>query len=115
MLGRNFATAEDQPGAGRVVIVGYDFWRQHLDGRADGIGQTITLDGMPYTVIGVMPKTFRHPYHAQVWLPLRLDYSTERSRHNFLYGVARLRQGISFPQAEARDQPPLRRDQTGCA
>ena len=101
MLGRNFATAEDQPGSGRVVIVGYDFWRQHLDGRADGIGQTITLDGMPYTVIGVMPKTFRHPYHAQVWLPLRLDYSTERSRHNFLYGVARLRQGISVPQAEA--------------
>jgi len=101
MLGRNFVAAEDQPGAGRVVIVGYDFWQQHLEGRADAIGQFITLDGMPYTVIGVMPKTFRHPYHAQVWLPLRLDYSSERSHHNFLYGVARLRPGISLQQADA--------------
>jgi hypothetical protein len=48
MLGRNFTTAEDQSGAGRVVIVGYDFWRQHLGGQADGIGKSITLDGMPY-------------------------------------------------------------------
>ncbi|HEX5175801.1 MAG TPA: ABC transporter permease, partial [Chthoniobacteraceae bacterium] len=101
VLGRNFIAEEDRPGAARVVIVGYDFWQQHLGANPEAIGKSVTLDGMPYTVIGVLPKTFRHPYRAQVWLPLRIDFSTERSDHNYLYGVARLQPGLTAPQAEA--------------
>jgi predicted permease len=101
ILGRNFVPAEDVPGAARVAIVGYDFWQQNLGGRADALGKTVRLDGLSYTVIGVMPKTYRHPYRAQVWLPLRTDYSTERSQHHFLYGVARLRDGLTIAQAQA--------------
>jgi len=100
-LGRNFVPAEDRPGAGRVVIVGYDFWQENLGGQKNVLGKTVRLDGLPYTVIGVMPKTFRHPYHAQVWLPLRLDATSARARRHYLYGVARLRTGISLVQAEA--------------
>ncbi|MEO6971627.1 MAG: ABC transporter permease, partial [Chthoniobacterales bacterium] len=104
-LGRNFVPAEDQPGAGRVVIVGYDFWQQNLGGRSNVLGQTVHLDGAPYTVVGVMPKDFRHPYRAQIWLPLRTDYSAERSGHHYLYGVARMRPGLSLAQAqEATDR-----------
>jgi len=100
-LGRNFVPAEDQPGAGRVVIIGYDFWQENLGGRKDVLGQTVRLDGMPYSVIGVMPKTFRHPYHAQVWLPLRLEAASARARRHYLYGVARLQPGVNVAQAEA--------------
>ena len=101
VLGRNFLPTEDQPGAAPVVIVGYDFWQKNLGGRQNALGQTVRLDGQPYTVIGVMPKTYRHPYRAQVWLPLRIDYSAERSKHHYLYGVARLQPGLTIAQAQA--------------
>jgi putative ABC transport system permease protein len=101
LLGRNFTAAEDQPGGARVVIIGYDFWRRNLSGRTDVVGQTVRLDGALYTIVGVMPKTFRHPYRAELWLPLALTFSTEGPRYHYLYGVARLRRGISIAQADA--------------
>src|SRR5437773_730790 len=71
-MGRNFLEEEDREGGPTVAIVSDDFWRQHLGARADVIGATIPIDGVTRTIIGVMPKTFRHPYRAHVWLPLAL-------------------------------------------
>ena len=70
VLGRNFTPAEDQPGGARVAIIGHDFWQRNFGARPDVLGQTVNLDDRLYTIIGVMPKTFRHPYRAEVWLPL---------------------------------------------
>src|SRR2546423_9019185 len=89
--GRNFTEAEDQPGGPRVVIVAYDFWQRNLGGREDVLGQTIKLDDAVYTIIGVMPKTFRHPYRAQLWLPIALNFAANSQSNPYLYGVARLR------------------------
>src|SRR3954470_22826546 len=99
--GRNFTEAEDKPGGPHLVIVGYDFWQRNLGGREDVLGQTIPLDDAPYTIIGVMPKTFRHPYRAEIWLPLGLNFAANSQSNHYLYGVARLRPGISFEQADA--------------
>src|SRR5256714_2795203 len=99
--GRNFTDAEDQPGGPRVVIVGYDFWQRNLGGREDVLGQTIKLDDAPYTVVGVMPKTFRHPYRAELWLPIALNFAASAQPNHYLYGVARLRPGITLAQADA--------------
>jgi predicted permease len=99
--GRNFTEAEDQPGGPRVVIVGYDFWQRNLGGRDDVLGQTVKLDDAVYTVVGVMPKTFRHPYRAQLWLPIALNFAANSQSNHYLYGVARLRPDISFAQADA--------------
>src|ERR1700686_4137042 len=99
-LGRNFTAAEDQPGGPRVVIVGYDFWQRNLGGREDVLGQTIKLDDASYTVVGVMPKTFRHPYRAQLWLPIALNFAESARPNHYLYGVARLRPGITLAQAD---------------
>jgi putative ABC transport system permease protein len=99
--GRNFTEAEDQPGGPRVVIVGYDFWQRNLGGREDVLGQTIKLDDAVYTIVGVMPKTFRHPYRAQLWLPAGLNFAADSQSNHYLYGVARLRPGISLEQADA--------------
>jgi putative ABC transport system permease protein len=99
--GRNFTEAEDQPGGPRVVIVGYDFWQRNLGGREDVLGQAIKLDDAVYTVVGVMPKTFRHPYRAQFWLPIALSFAAGSQSNHYLYGVARLRPGISVEQADA--------------
>lgn len=99
--GRNFSAAEDQPGGPRVALIGYDFWQRNLGGRADVLGHNVQLDGAPYTIVGVMPKTFRHPYRAEIWLPLALNFSAASEQNHYLYGVARLRPGISLAQADA--------------
>ena len=69
-LGRNFTPEEDRPGGPRVTIISDDFWKQYLGGQPDVLGTTLVLDGVSHTIIGVMPKTFRHPYRADLWLPL---------------------------------------------
>jgi len=100
-LGRNFTEAEDQPNGPRVVLVGYDYWQRNLGGRDDVLGQTIKLDNAPYTIVGVMPKTFRHPYRAEFWLPIALNFAVNAQPNHYLYGVARLRPGITIAQADA--------------
>jgi putative ABC transport system permease protein len=100
-LGRNFTAAEDQPGGPRVVIVGHEFWQRNLGGRENVLGETLKLDDASYTIVGVMPKTFRHPYRAQIWLPIALDFAATGQPNHYLYGAARLRPGITLAQADA--------------
>ena len=100
-LGRPFTAEEDRPGGPRVVIISHDFWQRELGGRAEALGQTIILDNNPATVVGIMPEHFRHPYRAEVWVPLAVAFDPAASRRHYLYGVARLRPGITVSQADA--------------
>ena len=101
VLGRSFTAEEDRPGGPRVVIVGYDFWQRELGGRPSAIGQTITLDQAPATIVGIMPEHFRHPYLAEVWVPLAAAFDPAASRGHYLYGAARLQPGVTVDQADA--------------
>ena len=56
MLGRNFPAEEDRPGGAPVVMLSYGYWQRHFAGRNDVVGQSLTLDGRPHTVIGVLPR-----------------------------------------------------------
>jgi predicted permease len=56
VLGRNFIAEEDKPGGAPVVLLSYGYWQKHFAGRADVVGQPLTLDGKPYSVVGVLPK-----------------------------------------------------------
>ena len=73
LRGRSFTADEGKQGAAAVAIISDDFWRTTLNSRPDVLGSTILVDGTPHTVIGVMPKAFRHPYRANIWLPLVLQ------------------------------------------
>src|SRR3954471_11021337 len=98
--GRNFTTEEGKQGAVAVAIVSDDFWRSTLNSRADVLGSTIVIDGTPHAVIGVMPKAFRHPYRANIWLPLALQPDDPATLNNhYLYGAARLRPGVTAAKA----------------
>jgi hypothetical protein len=70
--GRNFTAEEELPGAPAPVIISDQFRRDYFGAQADAIGSTIIIDGVPATVIGIMPPKFRHPFRASVWLPLQL-------------------------------------------
>ena len=74
MLGRTFAPGEDRPGAEPVVVLSWTMWRQELGGDPGVLGKRITLDGVPTTVIGVMPRGFYFPSpEYRAWRPLLLD------------------------------------------
>ena len=99
--GRNFTEKEGLERAANVVIISDDLWRNNLNSRRDVLGSTIVVDGTPRTVIGVMPKAFRHPYRANLWLPLALEPDNPATINNhYLYGVARLRPGVTPAKAE---------------
>src|SRR6185312_13341537 len=101
MLGRAFTPEEDRPGEPRVAIISYDFWQRELGGRPDALGQSIILDDAPVMVVGIMPEHFRHPYRAEVWVPLAAAFNSAASRGHYLYGSARLQPGVTVAQADA--------------
>src|SRR5437016_6662028 len=99
--GRTFTDEEGHAGAAAVAIVSDDFWRDTLNARPDVLGGTVVVDGTPRTIIGVMPKDFRHPYRASLWLPLVLRPDDPATINNhYLYGVGRLRPNITPEKAE---------------
>ncbi|HEX3127608.1 MAG TPA: ABC transporter permease [Thermoanaerobaculia bacterium] len=96
LIGRVF-TARD---AGQVVLLSYGFWQSQFGGDRNVIGTTVRLDGVPHTVIGVMPALFQFPNRSiEAWMPLvlREDNFEDRS-DTFLEVLARLRPGVSIEQ-----------------
>jgi len=115
MLGRGFARADEQAGGGPggfKVVLSYGFWQSHFNHADDVIGRVLMLDGRPHTVIGVMPQGFQFPIQTdsiELYTTIADDASTpdgstpqtqQRGGHSLL-GIARLKPGISFAQANA--------------
>ena len=102
MLGRDFLPGEDRPGGARIVMLTYGTWQKRFGSRNDVVGQSITLDGAAYTIVGVLPREFAFAprANAELYLPL-LDKNPceeRRSCHNF-FGVGRLRDGVTMQAA----------------
>ena len=73
-LGRSFLPAEDQPGGPAVVVVSRPFWLKHFGGDPSLLGQTLTLDGTPCTVVGVLAAPLALPYdRVDVFVPRVAD------------------------------------------
>lgn len=103
--GRLFRAGEDEPGAPRVVVLSYATWRSEFGGDPRVIGQTVSLDGNPYSVIGVAPSWMRYPENTELWVPMQFQpYEIDpgnRGAHS-LDGIARLAPGVTV-QAATRD------------
>jgi len=107
VAGRVFAPEEDVA-APEVVVLSYELWQRRFSGAELVLGRRIILNGVPRTVIGVMPAGFRVPDDlssttpAEVFIPLGLDRDSVRIRgSHYLTGVARLRRGVSVEQGSA--------------
>src|ERR1044071_7633357 len=105
LYGRVFTNEEDKPGATPVVVLSYGLWQRRFGGQTGIINQAITLNGKTYTVIGIMPESYAYPSRAEMWVPVGQlsDQPSWQSRGNHpgLYGVARLKPGVTFEQADA--------------
>jgi putative ABC transport system permease protein len=114
IIGRSFTAEEYELGKGRVVILGHALWQRRYGGDRNIINRNITLDDMPYTVVGVMPRGLypvsplnpgRITFDEQeqnFWLPMSFtaEWAAARSAH-VLGVVARLKQGVTKEQATA--------------
>ncbi len=101
-LGRGFLTEEDQPGKDGVALLSYGLWQRRFAGDAGVVGQTISLNGVARTVIGVMPQDYNFPRGVELMAPLTQTPArvSNRRSHEFL-AVARLKPGVSIQQAQA--------------
>ncbi len=103
LIGRGFLPSDETAG-GHVALLSNSLWHRQFGGDRSVVGQTVDLDGAPYTVIGVAPRNFRMYFGRQpdVYLPLVLDGARSRDRgsHDLLV-VGRLRPGITLEKAQA--------------
>ena len=104
-LGRDFAQADDSPGANGTVLLSHGLWKRRFGGDPAILNQTISLDAQPYTVIGVMPAWFDFPDPStQLWTPVYHDKPEDMmlsfSNHMFRV-VGRLKPGVSVSQGVA--------------
>lgn len=104
LLGRDFYAGEDLPAAPKTVMLSYTTWQKRFGGSRDVIGKTVTLSGVPFTIVAVLPESFQFAPrgNAEFWTTLHASDSCalRRSCHN-LTGIARLKDGISVEMALA--------------
>ena len=104
LLGRDFYAGEDLPAAPKTVMLSYTTWQKRFGGSRDVIGETVTLSGVPFTIVAVLPESFQFAPrgNAEFWTTLHASDSCalRRSCHN-LTGIARLKDGISVEMALA--------------
>lgn len=105
LIGRVFTNEEDKPGAAPVVVLSYPLWQRRFGGQNSILNQSLTFNGKSYTVIGVMPPDYAFPTRVEMWVPvgpLSDDPNwQQRGNHPGLYGVGRLKPGVTQAQAQA--------------
>ena len=104
-LGRDFLVEEDQPGRNNVVVISHGLWQRRFGGDSKILNQAITLSGQSYTVIGVMPDTFRFGGGAEVtelWTPMAFT-AQEAQNHggHYVAAIGKLRPGVTLDQASS--------------
>ncbi len=96
--GRAFTAEEGRPGSDRVAIISYGLWQRRFGGDTGAMGTTILLDGVPHTLVGIMPQHFWFRFPGQdVWTPLAIVGDEHRDSHN-LAVLARARDGFTRDQ-----------------
>ena len=103
MRGRTFTSEEERPGDGSVAVLSHGFWQSRFGGDPAILEQSLTIDGQPYTIVGIMPPGFAYPSdRVDLWIPIGIDRAAPgpRTSHQYL-AVGRLRPDCSLAQASA--------------
>jgi putative ABC transport system permease protein len=107
ILGRTFLPEEQEDGKDFVVVLGHGLWQRSFGGEPNIIGKTVLLNSRPYTVVGVMPESFRSlptsliAERAEFYRPVAEKHDDEERSSRHLRAIARLKPGVSLEQAQA--------------
>jgi len=101
LFGRHFRADEAAPpGLEQAVMLTHGLWQRRYGARPDIIGQTVLVNGLPRTVVGVLPSGFRFPERDELYMPLRWDDAPRSARN--VNGVGLLAPGVTLEQAQGR-------------
>ena len=102
-VGRTFSADEDRPGANRVAIISHGLWQRRFGSEPEILGRQLNLSGDSYTVIGVLPETYRFGTATDIFVPigLRADQMMVRGEHPGIYAIARLKPGVTVEGARS--------------
>ena len=102
-LGRSFTRKDDSPGSPQTVLLSYGYWQKKFGGDRSVIGRSITVDGKPREIIGVLPKGFHFldQQDAALILPFQWDRSKVKLGNFSQRSLARLKRGVTVAQASA--------------
>jgi predicted permease len=101
LLGRTFADGEDRRGAAPVLIIGFDIWATRFNRSEDVLGRTLRVNGVPTTIIGVMPQGMKFPDDSELWVPFVPSDAQLTRDVRPLTVFGRLRDGVSRSAADA--------------
>ena len=99
VLGRTFRADEDTPGKDRVIILSQGLWERRFNRDPNVLGQSVSLNGAPVTVVGIMPPGFTFPGQSEFWRPLALNPANASRGAHFLGVIARLKPGVTVERA----------------
>ena len=106
-LGRSFLAEDDRPGGPQVCVLSHRFWQSRFSGSASMLGKAITLDGKPYTVLGVMPASFEYPERVQpaIYVPYDMQETSGVAPGEMhmipMNVIGRLKPGVTLQSAES--------------
>src|ERR1700689_1383640 len=103
VVGRLFTRRDDSPGAPQTVLLSYGYWQRKFGGATSVIGRSITVDGKPREVIGVLPQGFHFLDYedASLVVPFKWDRSKIKLGNFSYQAMARLKPGVTMAQASA--------------
>jgi predicted permease len=106
-LGRGFANGEDAQGAARVAVISDALWTRRFARDPKIVGKTVSLDGEPFTVVGVAPATFTYPNQPDLWMPLVFtpeDLGEDSRGSHWIDVIGRLAPGVTLDRAQREMQ-----------
>ncbi len=108
ILGRDFHDGEDIPSAPRTVLLSYAAWQNRYGSREDVLGQAVTLEGVPYVIIGVLPRQFHFAPAgpSEFWASLHESSDPNNRGNHGLWAIARLKDGAT-PQTASADMSSI--------
>jgi predicted permease len=104
LIGRTFAEGEDRQGGEKLAVVNEKMWQERLNGDPNLASRKLILNGEPYSVIGVVPASFKQPFDpdVEVWMPVaNYPGNTGKREWRLLFGMGHLKPGIPLSQAQA--------------
>ncbi len=104
VAGRTFVDGEDQPNSAKLAVVNEKIWRERLNADANLESKKLILNGEAYTIIGVVPGSFKHPFDpdVEVWMPVTHFPGFNNSRDGrFTFAMGHLKPGVRLEQASA--------------
>jgi putative ABC transport system permease protein len=115
LYGRGFLAEEGRPGGRDVVVLSHGLWQRRFGSDPSIVGRDLILDGRPFTVVGVMPRTFEFPvfnFKGELWAPMQLDTAAilqNRVASSPAVVIARVGSGIEYATAQAEVDTIMRR------